>query len=303
MSVLTSFKHLGFEQWRVPRRNVCFSSSLSHPRGSPRGVHLHLCPSPREAPEAARPGLRPRPRLPGPLSAATRPGIPRGCGHLVATLHPTAVPFRACPGESPFPPLSSLPVQFRSRRRAGTRLPPPDPQRRALTELLCPSGPTPVRLRLAAGGGSGLALWPRGPARTQSAAPTLLPQVRWGPPPLRLRPLSRPRRPAAAAVRATARCRHVTRPRGRGRPRDPVGPEGRGSWPLLGGRREPCGVDPVPAQARKPSKGAHRAYVLERLGQQWTGIGAAGRAGSPGIPGSPAPRPAARPPGAPVTGR
>lgn len=184
MSVLTSFKHLGLEQWRVPRRNVCLvlsvtparvsrsrrpSASLSFPQGSPRGRQTRTPPAP----------------------PTSRPGIPRGWGHLVATLHPTAVPFRACPGESPFP------VQFGSRGRAETRLPPPDPQRRALTEQLCrpaDSGSAPARC----GRGSGLALRPRGRARAQSAAPSLLPQLRWGPRPPRLRPLSRPRRPAAA---------------------------------------------------------------------------------------------------------
>lgn len=125
------------------------------------------------------------PRDPTRLGSPGRHPPPHGC------------PIPSLPRRKPVPSPVSLPVQFGSRGRAGTRLPPPDPQRRALTELLCrpgDSGSAPARC----GRGSGLALRPRGRARAQSAAPSLLPQLRWGPRPPRLRPLSRPRRPAAA---------------------------------------------------------------------------------------------------------
>lgn len=137
---------------------------------------------PQGIPRRRKTGLGPRPRLPRPFGAATRPGI-RG----IRVTWPPPHPIPSPPRRKPVPPL----VQFRSRGRARTQLPPPDPQRRALTELLC--SPCPARLRF----GSGLTLWPCGPVawpgrRARPLPPSAGPAGSPSAPPRRL---SRPRRP------------------------------------------------------------------------------------------------------------
>lgn len=235
------------------------------PTGSLRRVHLHVHPSPREAPDAARPDSARAPDF----SALSAPQPARGSAELGSPgRHPT--PCRACPGESAsLPWCNSGPADGR-----GPSYLPQTP-----SDAHSPS----CSARLARLGSGSAPAWPCGPVagpglRARPLPPSAGPAGSPAAPPRRL---SRPRRPAAAAARATARWRHVTRPRGRGGPRDPVAPEGRGSRPLIEGPREPCRLASVPAQASPPSAGAHLPGPRAPR-WQWTGIGAAAarRAGS-----------------------
>lgn len=195
----------------MPRRNVCFSFSVfvtpagdggpAVPRGSPS--------FPQGSPRRRETGLGPRPRLARPFGAATRPGI-RG----VRVTWPPPHPVPSLPRRKPVPPL----VQFRSRRRARTRLPPPDPQRRALTELLCPSGP--ARLRFGSGSRPAAApAWPCGPVAR--------PGRRARPPASFRRSRGVPRRPASPAVPPPPARRSGCPGNGALAPRDPPSGERR----------------------------------------------------------------------------
>lgn len=228
MAVLTSFKHLGREQWRVSRRNVCFSFSLCHTRGgrgpsSPHGglPEASICISVPPAGKPQRPQDPDSIRAPNlPVLSAPHPAWgSSGVGVTCPPPPPTPQPSHSEPAQEKARPLPSRDSWSNSGPavEAGIRLPPPDPHRHALTELLCLSDP------LGSGGYSTARGTGQGAERvylSSSAGPVEYPSA---PPP----PASPSSGQAVAAAKATARYRQVTRPRGPCMPRDPVGREGR----------------------------------------------------------------------------
>lgn len=145
----------------------------------PLGSPICISVLPPGKPQTPRDRTRPAPPTCPSFRRRNPPGDPRSEGHLAATpprSEPAQEKARPSPGAIPVPQTGEDPAT--SSRPPATRT-----HRAALPVW---PGSAPVRLRLAAGGGSGLALWPRGPARAQSAAPCLLPPVPRGPPPPRL---------------------------------------------------------------------------------------------------------------------
>ena len=174
-------------------------------------------------PQGSPSGRRTRTRSAPPTSQSSRhrtpPGDLVGLGSPAHPPPPTPQPSHSEPAQEKARPLPSRDSWSNSGPavEAGIRLPPPDPHRHALTELLCLSDP------LGSGGYSTARGTGQGAERvylSSSAGPVEYPSA---PPP----PASPSSGQAVAAAKATARYHHVTRPRGRCMPRDPVGREGR----------------------------------------------------------------------------
>lgn len=132
----------------VPQKRLFLILSLSYPwragpsspyRGLPEASICISVPPPGKPqrlqdPDSARaPNL---PVLPAPHPARGSSGL----GHLAAPPSHSR-PILSLPKGKRVPSPAESWCNLGSAAEVGTQLPPPDPQRRALTELLCPSGP------------------------------------------------------------------------------------------------------------------------------------------------------------------
>lgn len=181
------------------QNNLLLILSLSHQRGagpqqplqgSPRGVHLHLCPSPREASASAGPGVGPL----SPLRDTCRREIPRSWAHLAAP-QPCSRPIpslpRRKPVSSPVESPGAIPVQPTGRGPGCPCQTPSDAHSPSFSACL-------TRLGSCLGSRPAALAWPCGPmARPgrQARPPPSFRQSRGVPPQPRLHRLPHPRRP------------------------------------------------------------------------------------------------------------